>query len=208
MNVGNIATGTSSPATPPRRKRNGKAGKITVQEFLKKYSQREDGYKYEYQDGQVIKSSDTMNYAQLYILNNLTNFFYGLWANNKVKGLFTTELDTWFTASKMRRPDMCYLTPLQVYEADQGSKPVPAFVIEVISTNDTAEYYDDKLSVYFEQGVKVVWFIYPKSEKVQIYLHDESSTTCRGDMVCSAAPVLPAFALPAKDIFVKPEKPE
>ena len=78
MNVGNIATGTSSPATPPRRKRNGKAGKITVQEFLEKYSQREDGYKYEYQDGQVIKSSYTMNYIQKYIAKNLTVFFYSL----------------------------------------------------------------------------------------------------------------------------------
>ena len=54
----------------------------------------------------------------------------------------------------------------------------------------------------------MIWFIYPKSEKVVVYQADRSSITCLGDSVCSAAPVLLEFALPAKDVFKKPDKPQ
>ncbi len=57
-------------------------------------------------------------------------------------------------------------------------------------------------------GVEIIWLIYPQSEKVVVYREDRSSITCQGDTVCSAAPVLPEFALPAKDVFKKLVKPE
>jgi Uma2 family endonuclease len=100
------------------------------------------------------------------------------------------------------------MNPVDDYEAANGGKPKPEFVIEVISSNDTADYYDTKLDHYYAAGVKVVWFIYPKTEKVVVYGPDRSSVTLQGAALCSAAPVLPAFALPASDIFKKPAKPE
>jgi Uma2 family endonuclease len=108
----------------------------------------------------------------------------------------------------MRRPDLCYLSPQQIYEASEGGHPVPQFVVEVISPTDTADYYDTKLDHYYAAGVKVVWFIYPKTGKAVVYGPDRSSVTLQGSGLCSAAPVLPAFEMTAAEIFKKPAKPE
>ena len=205
----NIAEAAAAPvAHPVPYKRNGKPGKISIQTFLEKYSQREDGYKYEYEDGYVIQSNYyAMTDPQQHIANNLTDFFYSLKFQAKVQGNLASEKDTWLTESKWRRPDMCYMSPLHVYQSSHGKRPRPDFVIEMVSPSDTAEYYDTKLDAYFNAGVKVVWLIYPQTEKVVIYHEDRSSVTRQGDAICSAAPVLPEFALPAGAIFKKPLKP-
>ena len=207
MNIANAALETAA-ALPPRRHRNGKLKKITIAEFLENYSQREDACKYEYVDGYVIKSTYTMSDPQQHIANNLTRFFYRLEAQGKLQGNLAAAKDTWLTEVNWRKPDLSYMSPLHSYESAHGGRPKPEFVIELVSPNDTAEYYDTKLDEYYAAGVKIVWFIYPKSEKVVVYKADRSSVTCLGDTVCSAAPVLPAFALPAKDIFIKPDKPQ
>ena len=193
----------------PARKQ--KSGKVSVQTFMEKYYRREDGCRYEYQDGVVIKSRCktpyTMNDYQQYIANNLTRFFSRLEMEGKVKGILVAEKDNWLTATKYRVPDLCYMSPKDEFEAAEGKRVVTEFAIEIVTPNDTADYYDEKLEVYFQAGMKVVWVIYPKTEKVKIYQADQSSITCRGDEICSGAPVLPEFALAAKDIFKKPPKP-
>ena len=60
---------------------------------------------------------------------------------------------------------------------------------------------------YRDAGVKVVWQIYPDLKEVHVY-HGEDSTICSGEKICSAAPVLPDFSIPAKLLFKKPPKPE
>jgi Uma2 family endonuclease len=207
MNIANVASETAATAPPQRRHRIGKEKKITIAEFLENYSQREDGCKYEYVDGYVIKSTYTMSDPQQHIANNLIRFFYRLESQGILQGNLVAEKDTWLSETKWRKPDLSYMSPIHSYEAAQGGRPKPEFVIELVSPNDTAEYYDTKLDEYYAAGVKVVWFIYPKSEKVVVYQADRSSTTCIGDTVCSAAPVLPEFVLAAKDVFSKPAKP-
>ncbi len=77
-------------------------------------------------------------------------------------------------------------------------------MIEVVSPSDKAEKYALKRKDYFKAGVKVLWLIYPKGEEVHVYYDATHSLVCEGDAICSAAPVLPEFALAAKDIFKKP----
>ncbi len=209
MDIANAALETAAATPPPqRRHRNGKEGKITIAEFLENYSQLVDGCKYEYSDGYVIKSTYTMTDPQQHIANNLIEFFYQQKFQGKIQGNLAAEKDTWLSESKWRKPDLSYMSPLDSYDAAQGRRPKPEFVIELVSPNDTAEYYDTKLDEYHAAGVRVVWLIYPKSENVVVYKADRSSVTCSGEEVCSAAPVLPEFALTAKDIFKKPDKPQ
>jgi Uma2 family endonuclease len=178
------------------------AKRITWEEFQKKYLSREDKYKYEWVDGMVVKTKRTMDYSQIFILKNLVDFFNNLASKNNVHGMLISEVDTFFLENH-RRPDIAWFTDEQIVLARQGVKPVPKFVIEVISTKDQMNLVEDKMDDYRAAGVGVVWQIFPKFEKVHVYAGDnlDSMIVCKGERLCSAAPVLPDFVMQAGDIF-------
>jgi Uma2 family endonuclease len=181
---------------------------ITTEIYYEEYRQREDSRKYELVDGQIETFEKAMHDSQLYIADNLTRFFYRLFYEGKVTGTFQAEKDTELWKNHVRIPDMCYLSQRQIVEAFEGKHPVAEFLIEVVSPTDKAEKYAGKIDDYFKAGVKVVWMIYPKAKQVQVHHYNSSHITiCKGDMVCSAAPVLPEFALTVNEIFKKPEPP-
>ena len=182
-------------------------GGISWEEFEKEYLTREDLYKYEWVNGSIEISERTMNQYQFYILTNLRRFFESWRLNRKHSGELEPELDTFFLEKVHRRPDIAYFTEEQVARMAYGENQVPAFVIEIISTNDAANLVQQKMKNYRDAGVAVVWQIYPELQEVHVY-RGESSTICSGEKMCSAAPVLPGFAISANDIFKKPPKPE
>jgi Uma2 family endonuclease len=174
--------------------------------FAKKYLGKEDGHKYEWVEGKVEKIAYAMNPTQLYIQFNLQEIFMRLKVANKVTGQLLAETDLFLAPNVMRRPDFAWLTPAQVnHLAEEGAIEIPAFVIEVISSHDIALKLVDKMAHYRQAGVQVVWLIYPNQQEVQVYGGDDlaSMTVCTGEKICSAAPVLPQFAVSVSDIFKK-----
>ena len=183
--------------------------KITTEIYYEEYRHREDGLKYELVDGQIETSGKTMNDSQLYIADNLTRFFYRLFYEGKVTGTFHAKKDTERWKNHVRIPGMCYLNQRQIVEAYEGKHPLAEFVIKVVSPTDKAEKYAGKIDDYFKAGVKVVWMIYPMVKQIQVHLHDSPQVTvCKGDMICSATPVLPEFELSVNEVFKKPELPK
>ena len=173
--------------------------KITWDAFKRRYLSRDDAYTYEWVNGQVEKTERTMDYSQIFIINNLLNFFDELKGQGKIKGRLAGEIDTFF-AENHRRPDMCYLTDEQIKDSRNGVAPVPAFVIEIISNNDKSKRVQKKMLDYWRAEVSVIWHIFPDIEMVHVY-HGKNMTVLMGDEICSAAPVLPDFILSVKDIF-------
>jgi hypothetical protein len=55
--------------------------------------------------------------------------------------------------------------------------------------------------------VQVVWHIFPLLEEIHVYSNEDlnSMTICKGETICTAAPLLPNFYLSAADIFKKPK---
>lgn len=191
---------------PASSKVNGEG--MSWKDFQKKYLHREDGYKYEWLNGVVEKTKRTMDKTQLYILRNLSAFFRQLLNTGKVQGELIAEPDLFFLENH-RRPDICWLTNEQIDRMAYGENDVPAFVIEVISSNDYLNRVEKKMDNYRDAGVQVVWQVFPDYEKVHVYTGNalDSMTIRSGSQTCSAAPVLPDFILPVKDIFFKPPKP-
>jgi Uma2 family endonuclease len=62
---------------------------------------------------------------------------------------------------------------------------------------------EDKMEDYRAAGVQVVWQVFPKFEKIHVYAgtHLNQMTVCRGEEICSAAPVLPDFVLAVGEVF-------
>ena len=117
---------------------------ISWESFKNRYLSREDGYTYEWVNGQVEKTKRSMDYKQVFILDNLLNLFDLLKGQNKIDGRLTGEIDTFFKGNH-RRPDICYLTSQQIKDTKKGIIPVPAFVIEIISNNDKMKKAQKKL---------------------------------------------------------------
>ena len=178
--------------------------KISWSEFEKRYLTREDKYKYEWLNGIVEKTERSINQDQFYIVRNLFSFFRKLIAAGKLSGELMTEGDAFFLENH-RKPDIAYYTDEQIDRAAYGENQVPPFVIEGISKNDKINKNQLKIQDYFNAGVQVIWEILPAIQQVNVYhSSDQSMKIKKGEDLCSAAPVLPDFAMTVNAIFQKP----
>ena len=179
---------------------------ITWAVFQRQYLNKEDRFKYEWIDGTVEKTERTMDQKQYFILKNLRQLFTKLLVEGHINGGFEAEIDTFFLPKVHRRPDVAYFSEEQETKMAQEGNQVPAFVIEIISTHDQMNKSVKKMKNYRDAGVKVVWQIFPIQEEVHVYWGDNLDVmyVCTGERICSAAPVLPAFTLTAKDVFKMP----
>ena len=183
---------------------------ISWKTFQRKYLSREDGHKYEWVNGRVEKTKRAMDKTQLYILHNLQKVFRQLLNEGKIHGDLIAEPDLFFLKNH-RRPEIAWLTEKQIFAlADPEAYEVPAFIIEVISSNDQINKVKKKMLNYRDAGVKVVWQIFPNHRQVEVHTgeHLEHSIKLEGGQICSAAPVLPAFELSVNAIFHHPANQE
>ncbi len=173
---------------------------LTLEQFWDKYSDREDGFKYELNNGFVEKTPRKMKIKELYIANNIRRAFSQTSAYQAGDGLFDeVEIET--LPEQGRRPDMAYVTKSQLDKGDNRS--LPTFVVEVISDTDGINRVNNKLEEYFQAGVLVVWHIFPQQQLIYVYTSSIDVKICRGDMLCSAAPAVVDFQMSAYDIFRK-----
>jgi Uma2 family endonuclease len=102
---------------------------------------------------------------------------------------------------QMRRPDIAYLSDEEGKRANDGEEIIPAFMVEIISTNDNLNKVEEKITEYFKAGVKVIWNILPEQKLVYVYTSRKQVQICMDDDICSAAPVLPEFEVKVSEIF-------
>lgn len=169
----------------------------TLEEFIE-WEQPNDGFKYEWNDGELIKF-EGMNKKQLFIFTVLNKLFAkkGYLEN----GVLIPESDIQLSGIQMRNPDIAYFTDEQIYQGRDGVDVIPEFAIEVISSGDKLIDVENKLIEYFKAGVKVVWHIIPAQEVVYVYTSRSEVKICFDKDICSAKPVLEDFEISVEDIF-------
>lgn len=174
---------------------------ISLEKFLEKYSNREDPFKYEWNNGIVEKKERTMNRNQFAIYRKLLKLFCKT-AFFAQEGILMSEVDMFLPSiGRTRRADIAVLPGGQVDASVSGEATVCPFVIEVISKNDQINEVEEKILEYFENGVQVVWVIFPKIKKVEVYTSIQDVKICFGDNICSAMPVMVDFNISVNDIF-------
>lgn len=191
---------TTAAITPKPRKRPAARlpQKMTAAKFPR--FRPEDGYKYEWVNGQIQKTPRSMTPEQQYIVHNLQRRFTQTEAYRAGADL-VVETDSTMQSGNIRRPDISLMTAPQRKAAAFGVVYCPAFAIEVISENDHINKVVEKLDEYFRSGVQVVWHIFPKFQRVNIYHSPKKVQVMEGEDLCSAAPIVPDFNLAAADIF-------
>jgi Uma2 family endonuclease len=160
-----------------------------------------DGFKYEWNDGDLIKFQK-MNKKHLKLIRKLLRLFDNSMAYEQ-GGVLTIEQDIMLTGIQLRRPDLAYFSNSQIENADTPGtdEPIPEFAIEVISTTDQILLVKAKLKQYFLHGIKVVWLIYPDDKLVEVYTDYKKVQICSDKDICSAKPVLDDFEIAAEDLF-------
>lgn len=167
----------------------------TFEEFLR--FEPTDGFKYEWNDGELVKSGG-LKRKHLRIIQHLNLRFDATKAKWE-RGQLICEQDVMLTGIQMRRPDMAYFSDKQIQ--NEADEPIPAFCIEVISPTDESEKVETKLTEYFKAGVQVVWHILPESEVVYVYTSRKTVQICTEDDVCSAQPVLDDFTITVNELL-------
>lgn len=113
----------------------------------------------------------------------------------------------WVRGSRI--PDVMYYVKARIatYKAQTSEwqkKPfvlVPDLVVEVVSENDNYADLANKVRLYLQDGVKLIWLMDPKHRTVTVYqpqqpilFLDENDTLRAGD-------ILPGFEIPVASLF-------
>ncbi len=110
----------------------------------------------------------------------------------------------------MRDPDTIVGVDVAYISADIVSRQtgattlvdgVPLLAVEILSPSDTTEEINEKIDLYLQAGVALVWIVDPHRRTVQIFRQEAGPELVNIDGELTAEPFLPGFRVAVKDIF-------
>ena len=111
----------------------------------------------------------------------------------------------------VRIPDVAFFSWERIPGGELSGEPVPLLVpdlaVEVLSRSNTPKEMDEKLREYFEKGVRLVWYVRPKSRVVDVYTSPDRFTRLTASMQLDGGDVLPGFSVRVGELFEMPKRP-
>ena len=111
----------------------------------------------------------------------------------------------------VRIPDVSFISWERMPRGEVPKEPVPLLVpdlaVEVISRSNTAKEMAEKLHEYFEKGVRLVWYVRPRSRVVDVYTAPDRFTRLTASMRLDGGDVLPGFSVLVGELFELPKRP-
>ncbi len=78
---------------------------------------------------------------------------------------------------------------------------IPDLVIEILSPSDRIGRVNEKVSLYLDAGVQIIWLVDPDRRTVTEYAPGQPVRLCQASDTLTAEAVLPGFRLAVDDIF-------
>jgi Uma2 family endonuclease len=111
----------------------------------------------------------------------------------------------------VRIPDVSFFSWQRLPGGELPEEPIPLLVpdlaVEVISRSNTPKEMNEKLQEYFEKGVRLVWYVRPKSRVVDVYTAPNRFTRLTASVQLDGGDVLPGFSVPVSELFRIPKRP-
>jgi Uma2 family endonuclease len=111
----------------------------------------------------------------------------------------------------VRIPDVMFISMDRLPGGEIPDEPIPLLVpdlaVEVISRSNTTKEMNDKLKEYFEKGVRLVWYVRPRTRVVDVYTGPDRFTRLSASMRLDGGDVLPGFSVQVGDLFAIPKRP-
>ena len=186
--------------TPPLSKPHRTTRKPRTREAFLEWEQPAGKYKYEWVDGVLEPSDYMMKNTERGIVKRIRNAFYQTEAFAQGGELFA-ETHVFVTEDRIRIPDLSFFDSAQISASEQGTFPVPAWAIEIISPNETGFKIERKALEYMNVGVQVLWQLYPDLRMVQVRTSANNTQIYFEENECSAAPALPDMKIKVRGLF-------
>jgi Uma2 family endonuclease len=112
---------------------------------------------------------------------------------------------------QIRAPDVSF-TRWERLPGRQSPKPpiyavAPDLAVEILSKGNTEAEMNRKLHEYFEAGVRLVWYIEPKTRTARAYTAEHEWTEIGSDGLLLGGEVLPGFEVPLAELFARADGP-
>ena len=112
---------------------------------------------------------------------------------------------------QIRAPDVSFIR-WERLPGRRSPKPAiyalaPDLAVEIVSKGNTRAEMDRKLRDYFQAGVRLVWYIEPKTRTARAYTAAGEWTEIGPHDLLSGGDVLPGFELPLAQLFARVEGP-
>ena len=175
---------------------------MSLDDFL----QRADNERFEILDGEIVEMAPVKfghSETGKFIYDALRDYL----KENPVGEVFAETVfvleDTpqWVKGSRV--PDVMFIEGerLREYKAtteDYREKPlvlVPDFVVEIISPTDKYVRVEQKITLYLEDGVRLIWIVDPENQTVKVYEGSSQVESFQPGDTLSGHDVLPGFTL-------------
>ena len=121
--------------------------------------------------------------------------------------LCSARRDAGILPHQVRIPDVCFISWDHFPNRQLPSEPIPALApdlaIEVLSKSNTQAEMQRKLRDYFTAGVRLVWYIDPRTRSAKSYTAENQCVEVAESQSLSGGDVLPGFELPLRELFAK-----
>lgn len=108
---------------------------------------------------------------------------------------------------QVRIPDICFIAWERFPNRQLPREPIPALApdlaIEVLSEGNTEQEMRRKLHDYFTAGVRLVWYIDPRTRSAKSYTAEDQCVELIESQSLIGGDVLPGFELPLSTLFAK-----
>jgi len=111
---------------------------------------------------------------------------------------------------KVKLPDVSFIGWSRFPKQRLGRRPIPALVpdlvVEVLSDTNTKREMERKLKQYFQAGVRLVWYIDPKTRSARAFTSPTAVTEIDEDGSLDGGQVLPGFRLSLRGLFERADR--
>ncbi len=108
----------------------------------------------------------------------------------------------------VRIPDIAFVSRNRLPGRKLPKEPIPDLipdlVVEVLSKSNSKKEMRRKLREYFGVGVRLVWYIDPKTQTVQVFTSANQSTTLKTGQPLDGGDVLAGFQISLSELFSDP----
>ena len=176
-------------------------GQATEQDVIE-LSLREDRL-YELVDGVLVQKM--MGFYESYLALRLGKLLSIFVDDNDLGIVVGADAMMRLALGLVRIPDVSFVSWDRLPEREVPRDPIvnlaPDLAIEVLSKGNTKQEMARKLEDYFSAGVRLVWYVDPKTESVQCYTSPTISTPVKAPEALEGGAVLPGFTLPLDALF-------
>lgn len=104
----------------------------------------------------------------------------------------------------VRIPDVSFVEKSRLVAFGKTMDFAPDLAVEVISQRESALAVRQKITLYLDSGVRLIWIVYPEARVVDVYQPSAEGTQVQSlDVtgILSGGAVLPNFQLPLIELF-------